>query len=219
MSILDLRGELDQIWIRAKGPTWYLCPEEKPDKTEVWGLNSSYQDRAHQLDRMFILHDIRLTMFHEAHRLVPEINELGIPVYTAGTYKVLDNCRDFPAAELLKHFDRQYMVNAIAWMIALACYLEPKELHLYGVDYAFGVDLNEKSSTEYWCGRAEGLGIKLHIPMSSHLLKPPWTRSPLYGYVIKRSPPNGLTHIIPDKMREKCAGTYDLIPSRGQEEL
>ena len=219
MSILDLKGQLDQIWIRAKGPTWYLCPEEKPPNTEVWGLNSSYKDREGQLDRMFIIHDIRETMFHEAYNLVPELNALGIPIHTAGTYKVLDNCQELPAEHLLNHFNRNYMVNAIAWMIAMACYLEPKELHLYGVDYAFGVDLNEKGSTEYWLGRAEGQGIKLHVPVSSHVLKPPWTMSELYGYVVQRSKPEGLSTIIPQRVREKCAETYELVPTRGKEEL
>jgi hypothetical protein len=219
LSILDLRGKLDQIWIRAKGPTWHLCPEEKPPATEIWGLNSSYKDREGQMDRMFIIHDIRETMFHEAHNLVPELNALGIPIHTAGTYQVLDNCCEFPVKEIINRFGREYMVNAIAWMIAMACYLEPKELHLYGVDYAFGVDLNEKGSTEYWLGRAEGMGIKLHVPMSSHILKPPWSMSPLYGYVIQRSVPDGLTTIIPNRIRPKCAAGYELIPKRGLEEL
>ena len=219
MSILDLRGKLDQIWIRAKGPTWHLCPEETPQDTEVWGLNSSYKDREGQLDRMFIIHDIRETMFHEAHNLVPELNALGIPIYTAGLYKVLDNCREFPASAILERFGRHYMVNAIAWMVAMACYLEPRELHLYGVDYAFGVDLNEKGATEYGIGRAEGMGIKVHIPYASHVCKPPWSRSELYGYTVQRSIPDGLITIMPEKIKVKCAAGYELIPKRGTEEL
>ena len=219
MSILDLRGKLDQIWIRAKGPTWNLCPEEKPPNTEIWGLNSSYKDREGQMDRMFILHDIRETMFHEAHNIVPELNALGIPVHTAGIYQVLDNCQDFPLTAILERFGRMYMVNAIAWMVAMACYLEPKELHLYGVDYAFGVDLDEKGSTEYWIGRAEGMGIEVHIPHASHICKEPWSKSALYGYTIQRSQPEGLTTIIPDKIRPLCATNYELIPVRGTEEL
>jgi hypothetical protein len=158
-------------------------------------------------------------MFHEAHNLVPELNALGIPIHTAGTYQVLDNCREFPISEILERFGRMYMVNAVAWMVAMACYLEPKELHLYGVDYAFGVDLDEKGSTEYWIGRAEGMGIKVVIPYASHICKEPWSKSPLYGYTIKRSVPDGLTRIIPSQIRPKCAANYELIPKRGTEEL
>jgi len=217
--VLDLKkGDLDQVWIRAKGPTWHYCPEEKPERTEIWGLNSSYREFPEQLDRLFIIHDIRETMFHEDYNLVPELNELGIPVVTSGTYKVLDNCQEFPIQEIADRFDINYQVNAIAHMISLACYLEVKELHLYGVDYAFGVDLNEKGSTEFWLGVARGMGIKLIYPEASHILKPPWSRSPLYGYKVARSEPRGLTTIVPARMRPKCAANYELVPVRGQEE-
>ena len=219
MSILDKRGKIDQIWIRAKGPTWALCPEDKPENTEVWGLNSSYRERASQLDRMFILHDIRETMFHEDYDLVPELNALGIPIHTAGIYQVLDNCEDFPANLLQTEFDTLYFLNSIAWMIAMACYLQPKELHLYGVDYAFGVDLNEKTSTEFWIGYAKGMGIKVTIPDASHLLKAPELRSPTYGYKVHREEPRGLITIIPKRIRDKCAGQYELIPAPGHEEV
>lgn len=212
MSLLDLKGKLDQVWILAKGPTWYLCPEETPSKCEVWGLNSAYRDRPDQLDRLFIMHDIRTTMFHEDANLVPELNRLGIPVYTAGPYAVLENHRPFPAKEVINHFGVAYMLNVIAYMLATAIMVEPKEIHLYGCDFAFGVDINEKSCAEFWIGMAMGRGIKVVIPKSSHLLTPPEMRQQLYGYKVARWEPQGLWHIKPDRIRDKCASKYTLVP-------
>lgn len=100
-----------------------------------------------------------------------------------------------------------YFTNSVSWMIALALYetsswvtlpdgrrlrlCDPgTKIHLYGIDMAGGmqapegvIDTNseyaaQRPSCEFWLGVAKCMGVELHIPDNSDLLKAP----ALYGY-------------------------------------
>jgi len=216
---------LDKIYILAKGPSWYRCPETVPPNTEIWGCNSTYKDR--KLDKLFIMHDIRLDMIYEDEDFVEHVNGLGIPVYTTGLYKVLKNNRSFPVAEVYNEFRIPYLLNVICYMLAYAITQKPKEIELCGVDMRAGVEyIGEKGCVEFWVGVAVGRGIKVNIPNESMVCKDIMPRDVrardgdtqlmFYGYM-HRTKDNGLVQLIPRGER-KCASKYKLVPVGEEEE-
>lgn len=58
--------------------------------------------------------------------------------------------------------------SSIAWMIALAIDEGYERINIYGVDMATRIEYVEQRDTFfYMCGRAEALGIEIHIPQDS----------------------------------------------------
>lgn len=90
----------------------------------------------------------------------------------------------FPRAQLLTHFMR-YFTNSVSWEIAHllfeALYDDEyvlADLALFGIDMAVGSEYaDQRPSVEFFLGLAQGLGVNLHIPESSDLLK----AAELYG--------------------------------------
>jgi hypothetical protein len=207
----DFKRGLDTIYFLCKGPSWYGCPHEIGENEELWGLNSVYMDRP-DIDRLFIMHDIRDTLLLEDHNLINQCNELGFPVVTTGTYTTLTNNVPYPVEEVIDHFRVNYVQNSVCWMLALAIYLEVKEIHMYGADYVFGVDLNEKACTEFWMGMAMGRGIHIYTPKETALLRPPEFKQTLYGYHVPRAAPDGLINIVAKRRREGDHREYTMVP-------
>jgi len=71
--------------------------------------------------------------------------------------------RRYPLNKIQERYKSSYFTNTIAYMIAYAMHKGFREIHLDGVDldpyleWAF-----ERPCVAYWCGRAEGLGIKVY---------------------------------------------------------
>ena len=85
-----------------------------------------------------------------------------------------------------------YFNNTGAYAIAYAIYYGYEEIHLHGIDYggAFEKRDNQRGCTEYWCGIAEGMGIKVLVNPASLLLdrlkKEALHGRKLYGYFTER---------------------------------
>ena len=154
---------------------------------ELWGIN-----RLHTLDevqdkpftRWFNIHD--LEKFHGKDTEHLEfLTAFEGPVYLrpqdVGKFDI-PNAVPFPADLMVKQFG-SYFNNTISWLLAYAISLEPKELGVYGVDMAQDAILNaeysqQRPSTEYFLGLASGMGIPVHLPAGSDLLK----ATHLYGF-------------------------------------
>lgn len=170
---IEFVKDLDEIIILAQGPSWYQCPEEVSEKTEIWGSNSIYRD--HKVDRLFLVHDIRLEMFSDDKDFVKHVNEKELPVYTAGIFKVINKNAQIPVIELLTKYNKRFFLNVICWMIATATLQRPKSIHLYGVDMRPDAQkeayVNEKGCVEFWCGVAIGSGISVKTTKESYVMK------------------------------------------------
>ena len=80
----------------------------------------------------------------------------------------------FPLADVLRQFGTPspYFTNTVSWMIAYAISLKPTDIGVFGVDMAQTVEYRaQRPSCEYLLGWARGLGINVHIPGTSDLLK------------------------------------------------
>jgi len=157
------------------------------DGWELWGIN-----RLHTLDIVkdkhfdawFNLHD--LEKFHGKDTEHLEfLEQFEGPVYLRaediGKYPI-PNETPFPSSELVKQFG-SYFNNTISWLVAYAITKQPAELGLFGVDMAQDSVLmaeysQQRPSTEYFLGLASGLGITVHLPKGSDLLK----STHLYGF-------------------------------------
>lgn len=100
------------------------------------------------------------------------------PIYTIEAFPEVPMSVPYPKDEIIAEFG-DYFTNSVSWMLALAIYERPKEIHLYGVEMALSDEyMYQRPSVEYYIGLARGLGIKVFLPDRCDLLK----STTLYGY-------------------------------------
>ncbi len=157
------------------------------DEWELWGINrlhilESAKDKT--FNRWFNLHD--LEKFHgKDQEHIEFLIQFDGPVYLRAQdidKFPIPNAVPFPADELVKRFGG-YFNNTISWLLAYAITLEPTELGLFGVDMAQDQILqaeysSQRPSCEFFLGLASGMGITIHLPKGSDLLK----ATHLYGF-------------------------------------
>ena len=168
------------------------APYDDPE-FEIWTVNNLYRFVPRQ-DRIFELHtreQIAADLTHgvDGKTYVEEMAAMKIPVYMQERYPDIPSSVKYPLDKMIEEFGiprsnvnhkpDAYFTNSISFMIALAIYEGFKEIHVYGVDLAIGVEyIEQRPSCEYYLGIAKGRGIKLFLPIESDLLK---TRF-IYGY-------------------------------------
>ena len=154
---------------------------------ELWGINRLHtvDDAKEQtFDRWFNLHDLEKFHGEDKEHLDFLVGFQG-PVYLrpqdVGKYPI-PNAVPFPWEEMVARFGR-YFNNTISWLLAYGIVLEPKQMGIYGVDMAQDAILNaeysqQRPSCEFFIGVASGMGIPVHLPSGSDLLK----STHLYGF-------------------------------------
>lgn len=156
---------------------------------EIWTLNQLYiswpricpQNREKEnrnMTRWFQIHhrhsyDQTINRDHSHHEWLTQ--QKDFPIYMMKREDDVPVSCEFPKDLILKYFKRNYFTNSISWMIALAILEEFKKIYVFGVDMAQDTEYGfERPSVEYFCGYAEGKGIRLVIPEKSDLLKSAW---------------------------------------------
>ena len=205
------RKQLSNVNILGLGPSWFKCPETTEENEEIWGINTMYRNR--NVDRIFIMHDLREDILLMDKDFIEAANRTGCPVYTAGDYPVFANNVVYPIEKIIEEFKICFFLNVICYMIAIAIMEKVKKISLYGCDMRTDAGeeykTNEKGAVECWLGVAIGRGIEVAMPEESFLLKRMMTSSS-YGY-IPRKDPNGLVYMIPANVRRDIK-YYKLIP-------
>lgn len=104
-----------------------------------------------------------------------------IPVFTSKAYPdEYPNFIEYPLKEVAKKFKTNRFDETIHFMAALAGYFQVKKVFFLGCDYQpFDRFASERSGTEFWIGRLEGLGIECDTTPSQYLMKPA-VREPMY---------------------------------------
>ena len=164
---------------------------------EFWAMNNLFTAiREVKFDRWFELHHFTRKgnkyyrrgreyygSFATIQEYLEQINALEIPVYMQKPLKIVKQGTKFPFQEIMRKFKTQYFGCSFAWMIAFALY---EHLNGQTVDtialYGVALDQHEyyfqRPSTEYFIGRAEGMGIKVERSDTCSVLKAPW----IYAY-------------------------------------
>jgi len=157
------------------------------DEWELWGINRLHtvEDAKEQhFDRWFNLHDLQKFHGKDQEHLDFLVNFEG-PVYLRpqdiGKYPI-QNQVPFPWEQMVDRFGR-YFNNTISWLLAYAISLNPQQMGVYGVDMAQDSIMNaeysqQRPSCEFFIGVASGMGIPVHLPNGSDLLK----STHLYGF-------------------------------------
>lgn len=178
-----------KIAIIGKAPSSVkLAPYNDPE-WEIWSLGDNWRN-VPRWDRWFELHDLAegVKRWPKDHvdwlKACPEL-------WVAHPHPDLPQATQYPKNEILSRFFG-YFNNSISWMIALAMYervagiRNVTDIGLWGVDMAVsdpaqgnnGEYEHQRPSCEFYVGMAAGMGIKMHIPEQSDLLK----TSRLYGF-------------------------------------
>jgi hypothetical protein len=161
-------------------PSRDQAPYKNPDY-EIWALNDLFE-AIPRADRIFQIHSRQsidtYTTRGEHASYIDRLRSLPVPIYMVEAYPDIPNSIAYPIDEMVKKYG-PYFTNTISYMIALAVEEGFKEIHIYGVDMAVGVEyIAQRPSCEYHIGIAIGRGIKVFIPHQSDLLKSRF----LYGF-------------------------------------
>lgn len=142
---------------------------------EVWGCNTAY--KRVRLTKLFVMH--------------MQVYENGVPVFD---WDDMDNvCQQknieiislhpnpklritrYPINLIMDFFETEYFASSLDYMIAYALHQDYKELRLWGWHFTPTVsdvtdDFWERCGAEYWIGRAQGAGVKIHLSSNCSLL-------------------------------------------------
>lgn len=153
------------------------------DDFELWGLNELYRYMpANRFHRWFEIHGREYLEKEEdgrKHTLDLQTKIPNIPIYMQERHLDIPGSVRFPLEEMCEQLDSKYFTCCPAYMVAWAIAMGYKEMHIYGIDLAQETEYAyQRPAMEYWLGRAEGAGIKVHVPRESDLL----TCIGIYGY-------------------------------------
>lgn len=91
----------------------------------------------------------------------------------------LPDATPYPLQDVLKAFPDGYFTNSVSYMLALALLEGVSEIALYGVDMALSGNTDtgsdeygqQRPSCEFYLGVAVGMGVQVHLPPQTTLLK------------------------------------------------
>ncbi|MFH1730133.1 MAG: hypothetical protein ABIF82_00600 [Planctomycetota bacterium] len=150
----------------------------KDESFEIWGVNELYL-MVPRVDVLFDIHGYEL-MKSKARNPghLKWLQESKIPIYMQKHFDDIPRSIEYPIDLMVKLWG-DYYTNSISYMIALATFMEYKEIHIYGVDMATDLEYQvQRPSVEYFVGVAVGAGRTVYIPPQADVLKTTY----LYGY-------------------------------------
>ena len=167
-----------KVAIMGFAPSWIDTPFDD-EEFEIWTLNEAYKlipqypgdKNKVRFDRWFEIHDPSSPTKSKPEH-VEFLKNCSVPVYMREHVENVNLLVLYPFDKIVEKFPRRYLTNSIAEMIALAIYEGFEEISVYGVDMAAGDEYAwQRPCCEYYCGYAEGAGIKLFLPDISPMLK------------------------------------------------
>lgn len=155
-----------EIWICNN--LWKFCPDKWHRLYDLHNLKTIQEDEEHLAF---------LSGEKQKHQSGSDVEIGNRPVVTFYPQKEWKTAQLFPKEPIVEKLGR-YFTNSISWMIAHALMEGVTELHIYGVDMATGGEYAaQRPSAEFMIGIAIGMGVQVHIPEESDLLK----LSAMYG--------------------------------------
>ena len=180
----------DRVCIVGCAPSWveaFNVPEGF--EIDMWGINELYIAVNNKKLPMsvftgwFEIHNIKESPSKQVPAHQKFLKELKIPLITQQHWEDYPESFPYPRPEVKEYVNANFIMeaggagfgdysNQIAWMIALAIYLDYKEIWVYGVDmaqtdeYAF-----QRASCQFFLGMAAGRGIRVKVPDTCQLLK------------------------------------------------
>ena len=178
--------------------TLHLIPWDDPS-FELWGMNQGHLNFKRRADRWFEMHMPEATADIRDPGYIDFLKACPIPIYMIQRYDEYPNSIRFPIEDALRLAGRDYFMSSVSYMMALAIMEGFEEIHLYGINLAIGDEyFYEKPNAEWWIGIAQGMGIKVHVPQASALLK----QFRRYGYHVDARPSQSLKTLVNARITE-----------------
>lgn len=142
------------------------------DSWEIWALAGA-RHSAERVTAFFEMHVRKAWRKGSAEFF----ESLQIPVYTLEAHDDLRQCVEYPMEEVFETIGRDYITSSIGYMLALAIHQHEtvhkiSEIGIWGVDLLHETEYaQQRPNTEWLIGLAQGLGIGVHIPEESAILK------------------------------------------------
>lgn len=151
---------------------------------EKWGHASSRAWYKCEMDRYFDLHP--KSCWSRGGRKTAQypkwLAKNTVPIYMQAQHPEVPASIEYPKRRILAEYGepRPYFTNQVAWMIALALTEGVTTIGLWGIEYGIESEyVIQRSSCEYWIGRAAERGVRIILPEQCTLLAEPVG---LYGY-------------------------------------
>jgi len=166
----------------------------KPKHDQVWGLNQQATWKGIELDRCFIMDDLKLRMpFYAGYDFVNWLKDYDKPIITSKAYDEWPTSEAYPIEEIAKYFGLPLgvaMYSTVDYMIALAIFEGATQIDLYGVDMTSKTAPPEMlMGTAQWIGAAHARGVYVRGFVGSifQFITNPGIamEAGLYGYVQK----------------------------------
>lgn len=162
-------------------PTRNETPWED-DSYEFWGCNEGYVLPFPKIDRWFQIHPFisfsRKENLNDPNHFEWLQKQHDFDIYMQRKYSYIPNSIGYPIDEFEMLFGRKYFRSSFDYMIAMALAEGYTTIGVYGFDMASGSEYGyQRPSAEYWIGRAEGMGVKIELPLNPNLL-----RGSVYGF-------------------------------------
>lgn len=154
-----------KIAILANGKTNqnFVSNPARPKYDQVWGLNQQATWKGIQLDKCFVMDDLKLRMpYYAGQDFVEWLKSYNRPIVTSKAYPEWPTSEDYPIKEIAHYFGLPLGISMYStpdYMIALAIYQGATQLDLFGVDMLEkGLD-EMRGATAQWIGAAHARGV------------------------------------------------------------
>ena len=154
-----------KVAILANGETNrnYTSNPTRPKYDQVWGLNQQATWKGIELDKCFVMDDLKLRMpFYAGYDFVNWLKDYKRPIITSKAYEEWPTSEDFPIKEIAHYFGLPLGISMYStpdYMIALAIYEGATQIDLFGVDMAREGPIEMKMATAQWVGAAHARGV------------------------------------------------------------
>jgi hypothetical protein len=162
---------------------------------KVWGLNQVATWKDIELDKCFVMDDLKLRMpYYAGHDFTDWLKGYEKPIVTSRVYEEWPTTEAYPIKEIAYYFGLPLGISMYStpdYMIALAVYEGATQIDLFGCDYADGHKNTSEMmlATAQWIGAALARGVLVRTFVGSTFQ---WITNPgvimengLYGYTRK----------------------------------
>ena len=158
-----------KVAILANGSTiknFYSRLSHLPRKyDQVWCLNQQATWQGIDVDRCFIMDDLKLRMpYYSGHEFLDWLKTYPKPIITSRQYDEWPTSEAYPIEEIAKYFGLPLgiaMYSTVDYMIALAIYEGATHIDMFGVDMIEEKGPYEmRAATAQWIGAAHARGVK-----------------------------------------------------------
>jgi hypothetical protein len=143
----------------------------RPTYDKVWGLNQQATWRGIELDRLYVMDDLKLRMpYYAGFDFTEWLKTYERPIITSKAYPEWPTSEEYPIKEIAYYFGLPLGISMYStpdYMIAQAIYEGATQIDLYGVDQIDKGTVEMRIATAAWIGAAYARGVLIRTFVGS----------------------------------------------------